>query len=508
MAIDALTAQLLTGAGNGGGALALDPAVMQAQPEIQLAQQMEQQGMSGAPAYPGAAIARALQGAIGAGLQKSAVSDLAKAYSGSADSMGQIFPQGTPIGDALRNPNPMVRMIALQQAPKAMLLNSQGYELNPGQTRYTGNVPVAQSNQPQSPEGKLASDIGRVSPTAAPALGSALTKAASQPETGVQFPPSGLPQRPPVTGTNASPSATVTPPQTQKLTGATNPTATGLDDSMAARVAAAKGQQTQAQDTAAANVEYGSFRGPQGPTTGPGISEPMPTPHGTQIPPVNAQATIPTDPGVIKEKLPAWQKTITDWTGSSAPAQLAQQRLTTIANAFKSIETGTFTTQKADIAAALKGVGLDASNILGDPAQAQLALHENYAETMTQLKAATSRFTQQEFKITSENKQHPNIQPTANLQMLSEDMGTLQQQQDVVNDWSTANKNGWKDPQSYETEYLKGKSVAALCAAIQRTDWPSQGDDKYKYRWHRQTAAGSIAAYPSKKSKLKCAVEG
>lgn len=488
MAIDPLTASLLT-SGNGGGgfnALALDPAIMQAQPEIQLAQQMEQQGLSTAPAYPGAAIARALQGAIGAGLQKSALSDLAKAYAGSSDAMAQIFPQGTPIGDALRNPNPMVRMIALQQAPKALLLNSGRFSQSPGEESHAlGNVaPTSISGQPQSPEGKLATDIARVPAAAAPALGSALTKAGAQEETGVQFPPSGIPR-------TATPTNSVQQPTPQQMgaakaelgqklaqvaqSGVTSPVHAGTDDSMAARVAAAKGAQEEAKETGAANVEYGSFRQPQGSTSGPGISEPIQTDHGTQIPPLNAQATVPSDPGVIKEKLPAWQKTITDWTTSLAPSQLAQQRLTTIANAFKSIQTGTFTTQKAQLAAALKSVGLDASGILGDPAQAQLALHENYAETMSQLKAATSRFTQQEFRITSENKEHPNIQPAANLQMLAEDMGSLKQAQDVANDWNVASKNGWKDPQSFETEYLKANKLSDYVAREKQAIGPLKG---------------------------------
>ena len=244
---------------------------------------------------------------------------------------------------------------------------------------------------------------------------------------------------------------------------------------MPAQVAAAQGAQEQAKAAGEANVEYESFRGgaPQG--SGPGITEPLPTNHGTVIPPVNAQATVPSDPGVLKEKIPSWQKTTEGFAQSIAPSQLAQQRLTTIANAFKSFETGTFSTDKAAIVAGLKGVGIDISGIANDPAAVQLALHENYAETMTQLKAATSRFTQQEFKITSENKQHPNLQPAANLQMLSEDMGTLQQQMDVANDWNAANRAGWKDPQSYETEYLKANPLPKYVAQFRQQIGPLKG---------------------------------
>jgi hypothetical protein len=507
MPISPLAAAYMTGQGGGNDMSMMgvvDPALIAAQPELQLAQGMEQQGISTAPAYPGAAIARALQGAIGAGLQKSTLSDLAKAYSGVPDEVANVLDKaqpGNPASALLHDPNPMVRMLGWQMAQKTIPIQAELQKTGPGQVVTSGPSTVTANQQPQSDEGKRFRDAQTLAvqgeQPAANAITSVVSNAGRNRETGVAAPP--VPLNIPHGGSPINPAA-VPPPQgtpqasqpsdaqmaaaktqlASNLTnvansGVTNPTPTAVGDPMAAQVAAAKGAQTKAEETSKADVEYGSFRQPPVTGSGPGISEPLPTNHGTVIPPVNAQATIPSDPGVIKEKLPSWQKTTADWTNSIAPAQLAQQRLTTIANAFKAIETGTFTTQKADIAAALKGVGLDASNILGDPAQAQLALHENYAETMTQLKAATSRFTQQEFKITSENKQHPNIQPAANLQMLSEDMGALQQQQDVVNDWSAANKAGWKDPQSYEAEYLKANPLPRYVQQFKQQIGPLKG---------------------------------
>jgi hypothetical protein len=131
-------AAALMGGGNEAALFGLDPAVMQAMPDIQIGQALQQQGLSTAPASPMQALARVLQAGAGSVMARGAMSDLAKAYAGSADSMGQIFPAGTPIGDALRSPNPMVKMLALQQAPKAMLLGSEPYSLKPDETRNVG----------------------------------------------------------------------------------------------------------------------------------------------------------------------------------------------------------------------------------------------------------------------------------------------------------------------------------------------------------------------------------
>lgn len=175
--------------------LLADPAIMAAMPDIQLGQAMEQQGISTAPAYPTQALARLAQTLAGRSMVKGGLSDLANAYSGSAENMGKIFPPGTPIGDALRNPNPLVRMMALQQAPKAMLLGSEPYTTQPGGQRFVGSVPIAENTAPQSPEGRRVADAVRAqqlgNPAGARAIESGVTKEISTPE-GVQFPPTNV----------------------------------------------------------------------------------------------------------------------------------------------------------------------------------------------------------------------------------------------------------------------------------------------------------------------------
>ena len=52
--------------------------------------------------------------------------------------------------------------------------------------------------------------------------------------------------------------------------------------------------------------------------------------------------------------IPLWQTHVADWTKGIQPAQQAEQRLLTIGQAFKSIQTGTWATEGADLAGALK----------------------------------------------------------------------------------------------------------------------------------------------------------
>src|SRR5579872_5304831 len=159
MPMSPLVPALLAGSG-GEGAMFMDPATLAAQPELQLGQNLMTQGVSTAPAYPVQALARALSGAFGAGLFKSGASDLASAWGGSTQALEDIFPGDTPIGKAIRSSNPMVRMWGLQQAPKAMLLNSERFNLEPTQESHAMGSPSAAvvSGQPQSPQGRVVLD--------------------------------------------------------------------------------------------------------------------------------------------------------------------------------------------------------------------------------------------------------------------------------------------------------------------------------------------------------------
>jgi hypothetical protein len=216
-------------------------------------------------------------------------------------------------------------------------------------------------------------------------------------------------------------------------------------------------QRAGAAKQAEANVEFGDLIKPQAsPKKGPGGTEALPTTHGTLVPAIADQAPLPKTPAEAKSVLEGWQKTKEGWNSSLQPGYQAEQRLNTIANVFKTMQTGYGAEEKAHVASLLKSIGVNLpENILGDPAKVETAIHENYVETLQQLKATTPRFTQMEFKALSENKEHPNLQPASNLQMLSEDIGQLRQSRDIPRDFVTAQQHGWRDPQSFEQAWLR-----------------------------------------------------
>jgi hypothetical protein len=262
----------------------MDPAAAAITPEMQLAQSLLTQGNSAAPASPLQALARVAQTAAGGYLQRSATSDLAKLYAGVPDSLSRVFPPGTPIGDMLASENPLVRMMGARSAEKAALVSSEPYTTHAGETRRQGANTIVEDTNPQSNAGKTIQDAARLqasgNPDAANALTSTVRKEAQIGETGVTpppiplngprlsaapVPPMGLriappslqPQVPAPTPDQMSAAKEKLGQKLQKVAdaGITNPTATGLTD-VPAQIAASKGMQKDAENTAAANAKY------------------------------------------------------------------------------------------------------------------------------------------------------------------------------------------------------------------------------------------------------------
>lgn len=133
-----LANMMATGQNN---AMLMDPAMMAVAPQLQLSQLMAQQGLSTAPAYPMQAAARLAQALAGVKIGNDAQNTLANLSSNSTSEMSKIFPEGTPVGDGLRSASPTVRMLAMQQAAKLMLLNSETKTLGPEQTQVSPGTP-------------------------------------------------------------------------------------------------------------------------------------------------------------------------------------------------------------------------------------------------------------------------------------------------------------------------------------------------------------------------------
>jgi len=181
---------------------------------------------------------------------------------------------------------------------------------------------------------------------------------------------------------------------------------------------------------------------------------PVDTGRGTLIPPLNSQV-IPGSAEELKSAIPAWQTKTTQWTDAIAPAQAAEQRLQTVASAFKTIQTGAWQSDKAEVSAMMRSLGLPESWLFTNPEAVEKALHANVVGTLQNLKSTNPRFAQSEFKVLSANSENPNLQPGANLELLSQDMATLSQSQQLARDWNDAQQLGWKNPLSFETQWTQ-----------------------------------------------------
>jgi hypothetical protein len=205
--------------------------------------------------------------------------------------------------------------------------------------------------------------------------------------------------------------------------------------------------------------------GPAPATTTPAAAaagKPTASPYGW-IPPASEER-LPASAEQSKALIPLWAAHEADWAKALPVAQQAEQRMMTIADAFKSIQSGTWASQKAELTAALSAIGINIDpSLVNDPAKVQVVLHENVLSTLPLLKAATARPTQTEFAVTRENREGPNIQPAANLQMLAEDIALLRQAQNLPQAWY---RSGWQNPFQFEAAYYRNNPIGTAVEAV------------------------------------------
>lgn len=500
MASDLMTAMLT---GQNQSPLMADPNTMALIPQMSLAQSMLQGSLSGAPAYPAQALGRLAQALVGGQMMDSLGHEAASAYDRSAQAMAKIYPAGTPIGDMLRSDDPYTKFQGVQMAGKAALVNSETKTLGPEQTAVAPRTAAAgggvvASGSPAQAGAVEAAKEGAKLPYAGPRaeaeesgkargqFGDILSPSPRPASSLPPIPPSGPPLPPASVPTVVHPSfggrpapgfVSSSPAASQTSGGPSTQPSPNLTEGQRRWMQEHPGQPLPTAPSQVFGAPPPEVRGPS-PAAEPAAlaaeGRATRTDHGTILPPLSDQAPLPRTPAEAKGAVESWQKTRDSWNTALQPGYEAEQRLNTIAKAFKAIETGSFATQKADIAAALKSFGINLPNT-NDPAQVQLALHENYIETIQQLKAASTRWTQMEFKALSANREHPDIQPAANLQMLAEDIGTLRQSRDMARDFTEAQRNGWRDPQSFQAAWMRSNPLSGYVQYAKTEIGPLKG---------------------------------
>jgi hypothetical protein len=157
MATSPLTAALLN-------SQMADPTALMINPQMQLAQSMLQQGTDTSPIRsPWQGVARLAQVLAGRKIEGDTMRGMAGAYGQQAATAARLFKEGSIMRNALESENPLTRMMALQQVPKAMLQLNEPHDLSPTQqtTQPGADGPLATSNLPMTQEGLKSADMGK-----------------------------------------------------------------------------------------------------------------------------------------------------------------------------------------------------------------------------------------------------------------------------------------------------------------------------------------------------------
>jgi hypothetical protein len=428
MASDLATALL---SGNAAG-LTADPAMAQVIPQLSLAQALTQQGISGAPAYPAQALGRLAQTLAGQHMMSEATGQLSEVYGKGAESMQRIFPAGTPIGDGLRSDSPYVKMMAMQQAGKAMLLNSEGQKLEPGQSVVV----------PATPQRG-----GAITAAGSPALAGAVAGAKAPYEsggTGVFQGPRGPEERPITAAERAQqavqraggvqPPAPVNPSpgsgQPRNLTGPGGLLGeTGAPP--AARPRIRPSEPAAASVTDRINAAYGG--------------------NPVQTPELKAQMAQYGKAGealggVLAERIEAGGKPARDSLNALDSIESAMR-----ANEGRGIVTGPHAESILKFREALDGMGIDASWVKTGMPQSEMIQKMNAQLAAASAKAMTGRPTQ--FEFASWQKNNPGLLTSQKGSLALVDVLRQMRNQDIDLSRLAQNKKNWDNWSEVENNY-------------------------------------------------------
>ena len=221
--------------------------------------------------------------------------------------------------------------------------------------------------------------------------------------------------------------------------------------------------------------------GPGAGQKGPGWTQPLPTDHNSTIPALSEADKLPDNVKRRQDILGESDKTARGWQQAMPALDEERERLVTMAHALQATQSGHWAEQSADMAAALKRIGINlAPEVLGNPAEVEKVIHENAVKTLQQLKAAMQgtggRFTQMEFRTLSQQTEHPNLQPEANFQQLSEDIGVIDRNRALLRDWSQAKgAYPWRDANDFMGKWYGHNALGQYVDAAGKEIGPLKG---------------------------------
>jgi len=208
-------------------------------------------------------------------------------------------------------------------------------------------------------------------------------------------------------------------------------------------------------------------------------------PDGSVIPAAPATTSkgppgLATKPDILTEaEQKTWSDTLKSINDVVGPASQIEQRGLEMANILKAIQSGQYTALKADIGAKMKAWGINPDLIqrnLGDPAKVQELLKQNFAAALETMKN-TSRFTEKELFAAQQNLANPNLEPEANLSIISQMVGLARQQQSMAFGWNSgkAREMGFQNPNQYVTMWMNQNPLQKFVDATHDEIGPLKG---------------------------------
>lgn len=209
------------------------------------------------------------------------------------------------------------------------------------------------------------------------------------------------------------------------------------------------------------------------------------TPEGNVVPPAQGNQTI--GPGVVQatNDLSLGQDTEKAWGTVRPTVESAIARGNALANALQRVQAGGFTTDKADIANNLRGLGMGdiADKILGatDTGAAKEALYYGVLDTLGQLKIVNQgtggRILNSEFQSLLNHGLTPDMPPSALHNVIAQMMGGAYQTKNMIDDFygSGRTQQGWRAANQFQSAYYKSNPMQNFVDYSEKAIGPFKG---------------------------------
>lgn len=223
--------------------------------------------------------------------------------------------------------------------------------------------------------------------------------------------------------------------------------------------------------TATAATAPAGVAAPKGPVMDPDTAQVHsyvpPAPPGGGFPPIPRGATgLP--PGYEDQAADA-AKVPAEWAKQSGELDVMKNRLRELNYLGKLTESNQWASSKAEISGHLKGLALaydptyDVSKMdadkWGKPAETQQTIKDVTQLAMAAARAQSARGTNMVLQESLLTTPMADMQPVARWNLINHNVAAIDRSQQMMSDWQEAQKQGWKDPNVFQQQWIKANPI-------------------------------------------------